>query len=867
MPTIPHYVPMAGVAVSQPYPRQHQQSPALATPYQPPPIPGSVLPQTPTSTQSSHTLPGDTPLVVASPSPAAVPQADQALPPQQPPPVPVAEVEPVAQQEPEPEPQQEPQQEPEPELVSQPSAPSPQPAAEAITPEVPPTQPFRPPLPWLSRPDQEFPKKTRFRRKRRAPMDSEQKRVTLPTEQQGPATEGNARETMQKEDVDDAQSITTSTTSTAANPSSTPKSDNPVDSPPEATTTEKAPEKRAKEVTGPTASASGASVSEPAGRSITPRPAIPVVPVVPAVPKSSPKAGRASAAEKATDDSRAAAVLTEEATIATPASGGATDQPQQEEKATPKPAPRPPVSSWSALFAKPGASAASKSQTSADGSPHDRTANGVQSANSGQAANADTAQSQAGASPISAALRAYKVGNPQKIKFIEPRGLINIGNMCYMNSVLQVLLYCVPFYDFLDQIAEKVPLSFKSQTPILDAMILFMKEFQTIAAGDSAAKLGKILKNEELEQYGASFTPEFIYQAIEPDKRFENMRRGHQQDAEEFFGLLLQSLDEECAKMMGVAAANGVNGSSASPTVPNTSADGWLEVGAKQRAAVTRSSGASSSTPISQIFGGLLRSELRVTGKQNSITTEPYQALQLDIGAPEIKTVVDALIRLTSHEKLEGAGFDSPRGKQASVTKQTLIETLPPILILHLKRFHFDAEGGTTKIWKRVGYPLELEIPAQALSKQWHLHNANKGAGGPKYKLVAAVYHHGKHANGGHYTVDVRRQDEQEWIRLDDTVIRRVRSEDVAEVGEEEPVKGASQGSGSRDASANRFGSINDEDTGDRGEWTPVDKTSGSKKNRWSNGTSGPDAQPRGKQPKDNIKDNKVAYLLFYQRV
>lgn len=51
-----------------------------------------------------------------------------------------------------------------------------------------------------------------------------------------------------------------------------------------------------------------------------------------------------------------------------------------------------------------------------------------------------------------------------------------------------------------------------------------MREFQVINSGDSAAKLRKLLKNEELEQYGTSFTPEFIYQAIEPDKRFENMR-------------------------------------------------------------------------------------------------------------------------------------------------------------------------------------------------------------------------------------------------------------------------------------------------------------------------------------------------------
>lgn len=145
-PSMQQFVPMAGVSVAQPYPRHHQQSPALATPYQPPPVPGAVLPQTPTSTHSSHAF-GEAPLVVASPSPAAAPQVDRAPPTQQPPPapstgseptvpVPVAQVEPVAQQ-----------QQPEPELVSQqPSAPSPQPVTETIAPEAPPKEPFRPPV-------------------------------------------------------------------------------------------------------------------------------------------------------------------------------------------------------------------------------------------------------------------------------------------------------------------------------------------------------------------------------------------------------------------------------------------------------------------------------------------------------------------------------------------------------------------------------------------------------------------------------------------------------------------------------------------------------------------------------------------------
>lgn len=258
--------------------------------------------------------------------------------------------------------------------------------------------------------------------------------MTLPTEQQGVAVEGNAQDIVQKEGVNDARTKAAPAPSSRsfAKSSPTPKSTKPVHSASEAPATENTVEKHRKEATRPTTSTSDASVSESAGRSTTPRSAIPVVPVVPAVPKSSPKAARASTADKATEDSRAAASQAEEAE-ATAADPGASDQPQQEEKASPKPAARRPVSSWSALFARPGASA-SKSQSGADGSSHG-SANGVSSAHGGQAANGDAARSPGNASPISAALRAYRVGTPQKIKFIEPRGLINIGNMCYMNSV------------------------------------------------------------------------------------------------------------------------------------------------------------------------------------------------------------------------------------------------------------------------------------------------------------------------------------------------------------------------------------------------------------------------------------------------
>lgn len=295
----------------------------------------------------------------------------------------------------------------------------------------------------------------------------------------------------------------------------------------------------------------------------------------------------------------------------------------------------------------------------------------------------------------------------------------------------------------------------------------------------------------------------------------------------------------------------------------------WLEVGPRQRAAVTRASGHSTvSSPVTKIFGGQLRSELRVPGMKNSVTLEPYQSLPLDIHQADIRNIVDALHHITRPETLSG-DWDTPFGPGTKATKQVFLDPPPPILILHLKRFRYEPEG-TVKIYKKVGYPLDLEIPASVLSRQKRNELLNKGEGLPRYKLTAVVYHHGRNASGGHYTVDVRRQDGQEWIRIDDISIKRVRSEDVIEAGAEDDAK-ASQADGRREATnaavGNRFASIDGEDTGDDDGW----KQAPSGKKNWStvaNGSKSKSQQPPApQQPRTSIKDNKVAYLLFYQRI
>ena len=73
-----------------------------------------------------------------------------------------------------------------------------------------------------------------------------------------------------------------------------------------------------------------------------------------------------------------------------------------------------------------------------------------------------------------------------------------------------------------------------------------------------------------------------------------------------------------------------------------------------------------------------------------------------------IHDVQDALLHLTKSEPLEG--FTTSKGLVVEATKQVLLQNVPPILILHLKRFLFDS-GMIGKIQKHITYPLILNLP------------------------------------------------------------------------------------------------------------------------------------------------------------
>jgi ubiquitin carboxyl-terminal hydrolase 10 len=72
-----------------------------------------------------------------------------------------------------------------------------------------------------------------------------------------------------------------------------------------------------------------------------------------------------------------------------------------------------------------------------------------------------------------------------------------------------------------------------------------------------------------------------------------------------------------------------------------------------------------------------------------------------------IHTIRDALVHFSQPQPVQ-IGHSSSR----KATQQVLLEALPPILVLHLERFVYDAASeGINRMSKPVQFGPELEIP------------------------------------------------------------------------------------------------------------------------------------------------------------
>ncbi|TFK36396.1 hypothetical protein BDQ12DRAFT_686826 [Crucibulum laeve] len=481
----------------------------------------------------------------------------------------------------------------------------------------------------------------------------------------------------------------------------------------------------------------------------------------------------------------------------------------------PKPAAAAPKKSWASLL-RPAGSTPSKNAlpTSSVVGFSIPAASAFPPSSSSQSPSAAPSPS---SDPAKSALLSLLTGGPSSnaplTTRIRPRGLVNSGNMCFANAVLQVLVYCAPFARYFGELGRVLggpALASSSQangdakrrSPLVDATVQFLREFvdekelakekekgkaNGAAGGSGARGKGKEREREEDDDWdGDSFIPTYVYDAMKEKKRFDSMRGGHQEDAEEFLGFYLDTLEEELLSLLHTIVPPPPKAAPAPVEEKEEAAppedDGWLEVGKKNRTVVTRTIKATES-PITRIFGGKFRSTLRAPHQKNdSVIVEDWRSLRLDIQREQIHTIEQALSYI-SHPQPVQVTHPSRPGVTVEASQQVLIDLLPPILVLHMKRFCYDTTvGGVVKVGKQVRFGPELEVGPDLMTA-----TAKRTT---RYKLFGALYHHGHSASGGHYTLDVLHPNRypsssptakprEGWVRIDDELVSDVRPEDV----------------------------------------------------------------------------------------
>ncbi|KAM3194781.1 hypothetical protein ACQJBY_071060 [Aegilops geniculata] len=232
-------------------------------------------------------------------------------------------------------------------------------------------------------------------------------------------------------------------------------------------------------------------------------------------------------------------------------------------------------------------------------------------------------------------------------------GLQNLGNTCYLNSVLQCLTYTEPFAAYLQSGRHKS----SCRTAGFCALCALQNHVKTA-----------------LQSTGKIVTPSQIVKNLRCISR--SFRNSRQEDAHELMVNLLESMHKCCLP-------SGVPSESAS---------------AYEKSLVHR------------IFGGRLRSQVRCTRCSHcSNTYDPFLDLSLDIG--KATTLVRALQNFTEDELLDGGQkqYQCERCRQKVVAKKRFtIDTAPNVLTVHLKRF--SPFRPREKIDKKVDFQPVLDL-------------------------------------------------------------------------------------------------------------------------------------------------------------
>ncbi|XP_071440759.1 ubiquitin carboxyl-terminal hydrolase 2-like isoform X2 [Hetaerina americana] len=327
-------------------------------------------------------------------------------------------------------------------------------------------------------------------------------------------------------------------------------------------------------------------------------------------------------------------------------------------------------------------------------------------------------------------------------------GLRNLGNTCFMNSVLQCLSNTRPLLEYIlgDNYSSDINTTNSSMKgALIKAFSTVIQELWGYPEGSSS--LSPAVNTTALKAQLQRFAPRFTGYS--------------QQDAQEFLRYLLEGLHEDVNRV--------VTKPSSRPILPDV--DPSLSDNQKAMEAWKRYLRMDNSK-IVDIFVGQLKSTLRCTVCGHcSVTFDPFWDLSLPIpprtGQVRLQQCFDLF---TKEEVLDGE--EKPTCSKCQVrrkcTKSFSIQKFPRILVLHLKRFS-PMERFRGKLNCNVDFPLSgLDLSAYAASR----------GQGCVYNAYGVANHSGT-TYSGHYTAYCKHPYNGDWHEYNDSRVSTVSPRNV----------------------------------------------------------------------------------------
>ncbi|XP_025784139.1 ubiquitin carboxyl-terminal hydrolase 2 isoform X2 [Puma concolor] len=319
-------------------------------------------------------------------------------------------------------------------------------------------------------------------------------------------------------------------------------------------------------------------------------------------------------------------------------------------------------------------------------------------------------------------------------------GLRNLGNTCFMNSILQCLSNTRELRDYCLQRLYMRDLSHGSSVHTA-----LMEEFAKLIQTIWTSSPNDVVSPSEFKTQIQRYAPRFVGY--------------NQQDAQEFLRFLLDGLHNEVNRVTVRPKSNPEN----LDHLPDD------EKGRQMwRKYLERED-----SRIGDLFVGQLKSSLTCTDCGYCSTVfDPFWDLSLPIakrGYPEV-TLMDCMRLFTKEDVLDGD--EKPtcchcRARKRCIKKFS-IQRFPKILVLHLKRFS-ESRIRTSKLTTFVNFPLrDLDL------REFASENTNHAV----YNLYAVSNHSGT-TMGGHYTAYCRSPVTGEWHTFNDSSVTPMSSSQV----------------------------------------------------------------------------------------